>query len=100
MLDEVVAISFAGFARLSQYLYLFILQINPALFRLFRPRDYVLFLLGCAGGLINHRALLPFVLLIVLDLDYSKLDKKAKLWILLFFFLQVLILLSFTRWGG
>jgi len=99
MLDRVLANSSAGFAWFSQYLYLFILQINPALFRLFRPQDYILFLLGCAFSLFNHRAIMPFMLLIVLGLDYSKLNKKMKQWILLFFALQVLILVSFTRWG-
>lgn len=90
----------SGIGCFSQYSFLFILQINPALFHLFERRHYALFLLGCAGSLFNTRAMLPFMLLILLDLDYSKMGKKEKLWVILFFALQVGILLSFTRWGG
>lgn len=89
---------YTGILRLSQYSYLFLLSVNPALFRIFRAKHYLLFTLGSILAVFNHRAILPFLLLIVLDLDYSKLSKKQKLFVLLFFGLQLLILLSFGEW--
>ena len=89
---------YTGILRLSQYSYLYLLSVNPALFRLFKPKQYALFILGSLLSIFNHRAILPFLVLIVLELDYSKLDKRQKLYVLLFFGLQLLILLSFGEW--
>lgn len=91
---------YTGILRLSQYSFLFILSVNPALFRLFKTKQYILFTLGTLLSIINHRAILPFLVLIVLDLDLAKLDKRQKLYILLFFGFQLLVLLSLGSWGA
>ena len=88
----------AGLIPFSQYTFLFILSINPGIFRLFKQKHYALFAFGVAASVFQSRAILPVMLLIMLDLDYSHLDKKDKLAILAFFMLQVLILLTFGGW--
>jgi len=85
-------------AGISQYLYLFILGTNPALFKLFKPKHYVIFTIGLTAALFNHRAILPFVLICLMDLDYSKLTSKTKKWLLFFFGLGLSIILVFGDW--
>jgi hypothetical protein len=82
---------------ISQYTYLLILSINPPLFKLFKPRHYVIFFLGLAGALFNHRALMPFMLLIILDLDYANLSTRIIRQLLLFFALGCAVI---TMFGG
>jgi len=84
-----------GIAHQGQYLYLFILSFNPFTFKLFRPRDYAILAIGVLFSLINHRAVLPFLLLIVLDLDYLKLDKNLKRLIFSFFIVMVFLVMWF-----
>lgn len=84
----------SGIGHISNYLFAFILTINPAIFRLFRPRNYILFFIGALISLINYRAMLPFYLLIIIDLDYSKLDADylktiARFAFLTFFFYAI-----------
>ena len=98
---SILTFSEAGIYPLSQYTFLLILAINPALFRLFKPRHFFLIALGILGSFINARAMLPFMLLTILDLDYSKLEKKEMFLMLGFFVVQVWIVLSFgSAWYG
>ena len=88
----------AGILPFSQYSLLFILSLNPGIFRFFRLRHFVFFATGSALSFLNHRAILPFMLIMILDLDFSKMDKRDRLAILFFFALQVLVLLTFGGW--
>ena len=87
--------SSAGILPVSQYTWLFIMSINPLIFKLFKPKHFVIFLLGFAASFINARAILPFMLLICLDLDFSKLTENDKKTMILFLFLQLFILFAF-----
>lgn len=80
---------------LTQYTYLFILSINPAIFKLFRPRHYAMLGVGILVSLFNHRAILPFMLLICLDLDYANLNPKLVRWLLFFFTIGCAIISMF-----
>lgn len=84
----------SGISRISNYLFAFILTINPAIFKLFRPRDYFIFGIGAILSVINYRAMMPFYLIILMDLDYSKLDDKwlktiTRFGLLTFFFYAI-----------
>jgi len=85
----------AGILPISQYTWLFIMSINPMVFKLFKPHHFVLFFMGFAGSFINHRAILPFMLLICLDLDFDKLTDKDRKIMILFLFIQLFILFAF-----
>lgn len=84
-----------GIFPISQYTWLFIMSINPMIFKLFRPRHFILFGIGFIGSFINHRAILPVMLLICLDLDFDKLTDKDRKIMILFLFLQLFILFAF-----
>jgi hypothetical protein len=89
----------AGVTSFWQFATMYAPSINPIIFRLFQRRHYLLFLIGTVGAFFNARVILPFMLLIVLDLDYLKLTKKEKKWLLVFFILQVFIFLFNSRWN-
>lgn len=74
-----------GILQNGQYYYLFILSMNPALFRLFKKKHLALFIIGAMLSTFNHRAILPILLLIILDLDYSSCDKALKQRMLFYF---------------
>ena len=84
-----------GFFPLSQYTFIFIMALNPYVFKLFKPYHYAIFALGVFLSLFNTRAILPFMLICLLDLDYSKLTKKEKAGMIFFNFLAVFIMLAF-----
>lgn len=88
----------AGFFPISQYSYLFILSLNPVMFKMFKPKHWILFAVGVGLSFFNHRAIIPAMLLCCLDLDYSQLGKDEKRLMLLFFALQLFILMAFS--GG
>lgn len=85
----------AGIYPISQYSFIFIISLNPALYSLFKPKHWILFAGGVLLSFVNHRAILPFILLCILDLDYSALGKRERKIMLLFFVLQAFILLAF-----
>lgn len=84
-----------GIFPISQYTWLFIMSINPIIFKLFKPKHFILFFLGFAASFINARAILPFMLLICLELDFDKLTDKDRKIMILFLFLQLFILFAF-----
>lgn len=90
-----VSFSEAGIFPLSQYTFLFIMSFNPPLFKLMKLRHFAFLGLGILGSLVNARAILPFMLLTILDLDYSRLEKKDMAMMLGFFALQVWLVLAF-----
>jgi hypothetical protein len=71
------------------------MALNPLIFKLFKWQHFVLFFIGFAASFINARAILPFMLVCLLDLDYSKLEKKDKTAMLIFTFLAIFIMLAF-----
>ena len=79
----------------GQYLALFILSFNPFVFRLFERRHFVFLLVSVLLSFFSHRAVLPFMLLILLDLDYSKLDRSLKQKMLYMFLFAVGIISIF-----
>lgn len=85
----------SGILPISQYTFLFVLAFNPPLFKLFEKRHFLFLAVGILLAFINHRAVMPFMLLILLDLDYSKLEKKDVMNIITFFALQVWVILTF-----
>lgn len=73
-----------------QFMYLFVLSVNPFIFTFFEWRHYFIFGIGLVLSLFSQRAIMPFMLLMLLDFDYSKLDKELKkkmLYLFLFGFL-------------
>lgn len=88
-----------GILHFSQYLFLFILSLNPAVFRLFKWHHYALFFVGVLASIFNHRAILPFLMLIVLDLDYDRMDNRTRFWIAVFFSLSILNIMVFGGWS-
>jgi len=89
-----------GILHQGQYLYLFILSFNPEIFKLFELRHFVFLLIGVLLSAINARAVLPFLLIIFLDLDYSKMDKKLKRNIFIYFMVMVGIISIFGGVGS
>jgi len=85
-----------GILHQGQFLYLFILSINPGLIRLFNLKQFLFLLVGVGFSIFNHRAILPFMLLAILDLQ-TPLTKDIKQMMLLFFFIASGILLFFGR---
>lgn len=85
----------AGILPLSPYTYLFIISLNPIFYKLFKPKHWFLFAAGVLLSFLNHRAIIPFILLCCLDLDYSRLGDREKKLMLAFFALQLFILLAF-----
>ena len=57
----------------------FILLVNPGLFSMFEVKHWALLLVGIAGSLLSFRIMMPFILGIILTLDYSRADKKTYL---------------------
>jgi hypothetical protein len=84
-----------GITHAGQYLSLFVLSFNPSLFKMFKPRHFLFLIPGILLSVFNHRAILPFLVLIMLDMDYSKLDKGLKQQLFLFFCISVGILSCF-----
>jgi hypothetical protein len=85
----------AGLLPISQYSWLFIMALNPLIFKLFKPYHFALFFAGLAASFFNTRAIMPFMLLICLDLDFAKLTEKDRKLMILFMFLQLFILFAF-----
>lgn len=103
MLERYSAYLGGGFGILhrGQYFDLFVLSFNPAIFRLFELRHFAFLAVGILLSVFNHRAVLPFLLLILLDLDWSKCDKAMKRWIFLWFILGAGIVMLFGGgWNG
>ena len=84
-----------GIFPISQYTWLLIMSINPIIFKLFKPYHFVLFFVGFVGSFINHRAIMPIMLLICLDLDFAKLTERDKKIMILFLFLQLFVFFAF-----
>lgn len=78
-----------------QFMFLYVLSINPFIFKLFELRHFILFGIGTVLSLFSHRAIIPFMLLILLDLDYSKMDKPMRQKMLLIFMVASAIFLLF-----
>jgi hypothetical protein len=84
-----------GFFGSTQYTYLFAMSFNPVMFKLFKLRHFAFIAVGIILSMFNHRAIFPFLLLALLDLDYTKLTPKDWEWAGGFFLLSSLILLVF-----
>src|ERR1035437_101157 len=89
----------AGITNQGAYLYMFLLSWNPGIFKAFKKQHYPFLLIGTLLSIFNHRAILPFLLLTMLDLDYSKMDKEF-FKTLLFFFFVAFILYGATAGSG
>ena len=68
--------------------------------KLFKKRHIPLFLIGFIGSIINHGIILPVLLFIILDLDYSKLDKKNQLLMITFFGYTIFFILFFGGYNN
>jgi hypothetical protein len=78
------------------YMFLFFLTINPAIFKIFRPHHYWIFAAGAVLSLLNHRAILPALLLIIIDADYSKITPELLKTMSHFFLLGLFIMAIFS----
>lgn len=87
----------AGILNLGAYLFLFVLALNPTIFKMFRLRTYGFLALGVLASVVNSRAIMPFMLLAILDLDYSRFDADLQKKMMLFFLLGFMILAVFWR---
>lgn len=68
-----------GFLGDAQYTLLFLLSFNPVIMlRLFGVRHWLFLSIGIILSFFNHRAVLPFILLILLDLNYDRLDDLSR----------------------
>jgi hypothetical protein len=81
----------AGIGNQGAYLFMFILTWNPAIFKAFKMRHYPFLFIGFLLSFFNHRAIIPFLLLTILDLDYSKIDKEFIKTMAFFFFIAFLL---------
>ena len=82
----------------SQYSYLFVMSLNPAFVRMMGPAQTLLLIMGILLSALNHRAILPFSLIILLTLDYSKLGKAEMRLGYIFFCLTLAIFVLFGGW--
>lgn len=90
-----------GILTINQFMYLTILSINPAIFKIFKTRNYFLFAIGIIASIFNSRAIMPILMLLCLDLDYSKLSPRIKIEMLGFFLFTFLLLSVFGgRYGN
>ena len=80
-----------------QYLYIFLLSVNPAVFRMFKWQHYVFLSIGILISFINSRAVMPFLFLILLDLDYSKFDAVQQRYAFYFFLAGVSLVSLFGK---
>jgi len=94
---DLTTVSSLGIYPMSQYTYLFIMAINPLIFKLFKPKHYVLFFIGFLGSFVNSRAIMPFMLIALLDLDFSKLSPKDKKAMVIMAFFEVFLIIVFGR---
>ena len=78
----------------------FVLLINPGLFSMFETQHWILFFGGLVGSFLSFRIMMPFMIAILLMLDYKKADKKTYVICILFFVINVLhhLYTSGLRW--
>lgn len=85
----------AGIIPISQYTWLFILSINPIIFKFFKKEHFWVFGLGFLLSFVNARAILPFLLIILLDLDLTDFRKEDKIAMIVFTGLQLFVFFAF-----